>query len=110
VDLEVLDLDVLPHVFGQHLHDGALAGAQPDVGPVAFHLPTPEIHIFALAEVSLEVVLVTGHVMELNERGLLLIKGMHLQIVLVKNNLLDIPLILVDEDIRIDLPQHIVLT
>jgi hypothetical protein len=103
VDLEILDLDVLCEIFGKNFDNGLFVRVEPDVGIVTADFFTSQDDIFALGEIRLEMMSVSSDVMELNQSSLLFVKSMHLEVVLVKDDVVDSRI--VPENVRVDFLQ-----
>ena len=103
IDLEILDLDMLSHVPRQHLNYCFLIGPQSHISLLVCHLLASQKNILAFREISHKMMSVTCHIVELNKSGFFLIVGVHLQVVLVQN---DIVGSIVSEDVRVHILQQ----
>ena len=105
MDFEVLDLDVFPHIFRDDFNDSFFVGTQSDVGVAIHDFLTPQFDVLAFGVVSLEMVSIAGHVVELNQSGFLFVEGVHLQVVFMQD---DVICSVVFEDARVDFFQEVV--
>lgn len=98
MDLEVLDFDPFLHILWQDLNDCLFVSFQPDKGLISFDFLSSDKQILAPAEVSLEMMSWTSHIVELDKRCFFLVKSVNLQVMLMKNDTVS-PIVL--ENIRI---------
>lgn len=99
MDLEVLDFDALLHIFGQDLNDCLFVSFQPDKSLIPFDFLSSDEQVLAPAEVCLKMMSRTGHIVKLDESGFFLVKGVNLQIMLMKDDTVS-PVVL--ENVRIN--------
>ena len=87
LDLKILNLNPLSHILGQHLDDSLLISFQSNKRFTAIDLPAPQQHVFTPAKICLKMKSLLRHIMELHQSGFLLIISMHLQIVLMQDDI-----------------------
>ena len=75
----------LHQVVGRNLNNLPLVRLQTNKGKVALDILAPEPYIAALAEIRLNVVHGISHIMEHNERALLLIESLDFETMLVED-------------------------
>ena len=85
---------MLLQVVCQNLHDLILFSLQPYKNLPLIDLFPSQAYIFAAAEISLEVVSTFCNIMKHNQRTIFLVKSPNLQIVLVKDDKIALPLVL----------------
>lgn len=96
MDLEILNFNMFPHISRKNLNNSFFIRTKSDIGILSADLFSSEDDVFALGEVSLEVMSICCDVVELNQSSFFFVISVNLEVVLVKDDIVDSGVVLED--------------